>query len=219
MSLRFLSVLVGVGLLALASPLSARIERGGSAEGLMKEAQEAFNAGNYEQAIKVSSDAITGRVGKASERAKFHLIRGFAYQRTQKCAEALPDFDAAIEGLEPTASAYAGRAICLNALQKGDRGVADLTKAIELAPEDGQYLGMRCIAHFNQKQYDAAIPDCEKVAAKDPANTSAMMASAASHEILGHKAEALAAWQKLLAADPASQPAKDGVARLTVATQ
>lgn len=185
------------------------------ANDLIEKAQEAFNAGKMDEVIAATTEAIDRKLAKGEMLGQFHLIRGYALQRTQKCAEAMPEFDSAISLLEPMANAFAARALCADVLRTGDRGLADITKAIELAPEDVQYVSIRCVTNFNLKNYQAATADCDKAVAAEPGDTTAMLAGAASYEYLGNKPQALAMWRKLLAADPANQPAKDGVARLS----
>lgn len=177
------------------------------------EGDKALVAEDYATAVKHYTKALSSKKLKGDNRASILTNRGIAYVSLKDCPSAIPDFSEAIEeSTEPRASALAGRGDCYAKDGKVAEGLADLKAAVAAAPQEMSYVGALCSAAFNAKIYADAAPSCEAYAAATN-NLQVLRGAAQSYEEIGNKAKANELWRKLLAADPGSQPAKEGIAR------
>jgi tetratricopeptide (TPR) repeat protein len=88
--------------------------------------------------------------------------RGLAYYNQQKYAQAIADYNKAIE-LDPNdADAYYNRGIAYADQQEYAQAIADYNKAIELDPKYAYAYYNRGIAYYNQQKYAQAIADFNK---------------------------------------------------------
>lgn len=203
-------------LLLAGSAYAARMPSDGS---LSKATIKAIQAGDaaitakdYPAAIAAYTIAIDSKELKGDPLASILINRGISYYSIQQCPSAIPDFDKSIEiAREPNAQAYAGRGQCYMDTGKSAEGVADFKQAVALKPEDASFAGALCSATFNAKIYLESGPACEAYLVFVPDNAQIMEATAASYQYAGNKAKALEMWQRLLALDPNSAIAKQGI--------
>ncbi len=182
----------------------------------LKAADEAFKAERWEEAIARTSDVIEDGDLVPENEAIAYLIRGFAHMRMKNCAGAAPDFAKSLEIGPERATTWGARAECEVELKQLDAALVSWNKAVELDTQNAAFRVGRGVFHYNNKRYAEAKADAEAALAIEPNNQTALQVNAAALEQLGQKAEALAAWRKLAAADPESQSAKDGVARTSL---
>jgi tetratricopeptide (TPR) repeat protein len=184
-----------------------------------KASVEALEAGvkalqdkDYPTAVKEFSRAIEiGGMSENNEKAA-HLNRGIAYVQIKDCPSAIPDFDKALEIGGDDALAYIQRAQCNAETGKVAAAIPDAKKAIEMMPDDASYATLLCAISFNAKVYAEAAPACETVVVRfDPQNAQLTQATAQSYDAIGNKAKAKEFWTKLLALDPSSEAAKQGI--------
>ncbi|MFT3810714.1 MAG: hypothetical protein QM698_12415 [Micropepsaceae bacterium] len=203
--------------LALVSPAAAHIrdkKNNESKESVkaLEEGVKALQASDYQKAVDEFSRAIEiGGMNEQNEKAA-HLNRGIAYVQLKQCPNAIPDFGKALEIGGDDALAYIQRANCQSEAGQTALAVADTKKAVALMPEDAEYAKLFCAIAFNGKIYAEAGPACENVVVRfEPANAQLVQAAAQSYDLAGNKAKAKELWEKLLALDPSSEAAKQGI--------
>jgi protein O-mannosyl-transferase len=97
--------------------------------------------------------------------AEFYLNRGLQSGRTGHAADAIKDFDTAIQ-LRPTyAQAYNNRGIANAMLLNYTASFADFARAIQLQPDYAEAYFNRGVAHRNKGEMDDACADFSKAAA------------------------------------------------------
>lgn len=95
-----------------------------------------------------------------------------------------------------------------------DPAISDLTKAIELKPDEaGTYLA-RALALLKQEKLDAAVKDLDKVIELDTKNGTAYFVRAQISEKLGQQDRARADFEKAAEIDPGNTEAVASAARL-----
>lgn len=173
---------------------------------------EAMKASDFQKAVDEFSRAIEiGGMNEQNEKAA-HLNRGIAYAQLKQCPKAIPDFDKALEVGGDDALAYIQRGQCQSDVGQVQLAVADVKKAVAMTPDDPAYAKLYCAVAFNGKVYAEAGPACENVVVRfEPQNAQLTQASAQSYDAAGNKAKAKEMWTKLLALDPSSEAAKQGI--------
>lgn len=215
----FRSAVLLAASLALALPASAYLEnRKANDEKEAIEALqvgvEALKAGNFQGAVDAFTRAIEiGGMNDQNIKAA-HLNRGVAYVGLKQCPNAVPDFDKALEVGGDDALAFIQRAQCHSEAGQVAAAVADAKKATAMLPDDASYANLYCAISFNGKVYAEAGPACENVVVRfEPQNAQLTQASAQAYDATGNKAKAKEMWTKLLALDPTSEAAKQGIKR------
>jgi tetratricopeptide (TPR) repeat protein len=131
---------------------------------------------------------------------------------TVKGGSALPSQVATAAAEPSTAAEFARRGAAFTSRHEYDKAIADLTRAIELAPNDPTYLFERARAYQENRQPFLAMADLNKSLALKPDDIPALTTRAAFHLAGRDKAHALA---DLAAAD--RQAAKQADVRFTLA--
>ncbi len=178
----------------------------------LKAGDAAMQAGEFEKAIEEYTKVINSKELDGENLASIQLNRGIAYVSVKQCPNAIEDFSGVIaNSAAPHPAAYAGRGQCQLEAGKTAEGIADIKQAVALAPTEGSYVGTLCSASFNAKIFVEAGPACEAYSAFVPDNAQIIEASAVAYQNAGNKAKALEMWNKLLALDPNSAVAKQGI--------
>ena len=137
-------------------------------------------------------------------RAASYNQRGLAYSNSKRHAEAVPDYNRAIE-LAATSMFYNNRGWAYLELGRLDESLADLDKALDLGPSNETALGNRSRLFMMRKQYPQAIADCDSALRLNPKATWAVSRKADAQRSLSPMpatpAAALAA-PKLLSPEP-----------------
>lgn len=192
---------------------------------IVRQGDEAYNAGNYEGAVSYYSSAIeTEKSG-----SEIYNNRGMAYLKLEKYPEAEADFQAALSlddkkdlywnnlGLTlyyqdklPEAKEAFSKAIALNnketsyylnhgdlaiALQSYEEAVEDYTSALSLDRTLKLAYHNRAAAYFNLGQYDKAVEDYTAGIEMDPGNLVLFWNRAESYRMLEQYQEALEDYQ------------------------
>lgn len=209
-------------MLAIVSPADAAVGAGKAAERRVKEAiedmnagVEALNAGDNAGAVQYFTEAIDSGVLQPDNLFNAYLARGSAYERLGQCNNAIPDFTAAAGVMPQDARPYAQRGNCHATLKQIPQAIADLKQAVALDPAEPGYGAFLCAVAYNNKVWPEAGPACDAAFRAAPTDKDLAQAAAASWEMGGDNARANALWKALLALDPNSQEAKDGIARTT----
>ena len=100
---------------------------------------EALRAGNVELAVSSFTSALNAGDLAPAYVPNAYVGRAQAYMRTQKCASALSDIDAALNLRPKYMEAYVLRANADGCLAKPDMALADLNSAIAISPIAGVY--------------------------------------------------------------------------------
>jgi tetratricopeptide (TPR) repeat protein len=155
------------------------------------------DAGEHERAIRF----LTRAIKRAPKKARLRAERAYALEALGREDEALADFDAAI-ALEPeVAEFHQGRGRCLPAERRAE-ALAELTRAIELDPDDAGYWTSRSFARFDAGALDDALADAERAIELDPRLATALMARGRVHEARGDLPRALADYEEAGRLDP-----------------
>ena len=77
--------------------------------------------------------------------------------RSRDPAKALNDHNRALELMPGDGHFYAARSLTLEALNQPDPAIVDLDRAIEIFPQNTEYLRRRASIHFNQGRIDMAL--------------------------------------------------------------
>lgn len=175
---------------------------------------EALKAGEFQKAVDAFTRAIEiGDMNAQNEKAAY-MNRGIAYGQLKQCQSAVPDFDKALEIGGDDALGYVQRAECQSELGQTAPAVADAKKAVAMTPDNADYAKLFCAITFNGKVYAEAGPACENVVVRfDPTSKELTQASAQAYDVSGNKPKAKEMWTKLLALDPSSEAAKQGIKR------
>lgn len=97
--------------------------------------------------------------------AEFYLNRGLQSGRNGHAADAIKDFDTAIQMRPSYAQAYNDRGIAYAMLQNYAASYADFARAIQLQPDYAEAYFNRGVAHRNKGEMDDACADFRKAAA------------------------------------------------------
>lgn len=179
----------------------------------LQDAEEAMNNENWEVAITKLNAVIAAKTLKGFNLGVAHFQRGMAYYRLNRCADAMPDYDVAVELMPEDANPVSARGFCHLELGNEPAAIADFTATIALDEKNLSALSNLCVIHYNGARYAEAVPFCVKAAELAPDNASLLKAKAAALELAGDKPGALEAWKALLALTPDDKDAQDGVAR------
>lgn len=128
------------------------------------------------------------------------------------CGNAIKKSPAKFEG-------YQGRAVAYFNLKNNDAGLADLTKALELAPKIVALWGMRSDFYMSVQKYDSALTDINKILEISPNNQTALYRRAQIYSRTGKKDLAIADLKTILAANPNQAEAKKTLAQLQPADE
>lgn len=203
---------VAAAALLLAGPAAALSAKG--AVGKLNDGIEALQKGDAATAVPLIGEAIDSGKLEGENLFLAYFTRGAGYAMLQQCPNAIPDFDKAIAMKATDPQVFAQRGSCLAQTGEAEKAVADLKQAAALAPDNKEYAEFHCAVAFNGKIHAEAGPACENAVLKfSPDNKELVQASAQSYEAAGNKAKANEMWKKLLALDPASEAAKQGVQR------
>ena len=200
--------------LAFALMLPAAAREKASAVKKLNEAVTALQGGDAATALPLLTDVIDNGGLEGENLWIAYFSRGAAYSMLKQCANAIPDFTKALELKPQDHQSYAQRGNCYNDTKQVELAIADLKQAVALDPTNEGYAGFLCAVAFNGKVHAEAGPACEAYVVKfKPNDAELIQASAQSYEAAGNKKKANEMWKRLLAVDPKSEAAKQGIAR------
>jgi tetratricopeptide (TPR) repeat protein len=178
------------------------------------QAQEALNNNNPELAIELFTKSIDSRAFNDQPDAMGNLYfgRGNAYRRKGDCTAAIADYTKALEFVTK-GDIHFSRAACYLELKQDDLALADLDSAVKVDPDAASYRSARCILLFNRKDFAGALPDCEKALTAIPNDKNLLTAASQAAEQTGNRQRAAELYRRLLAADPGSTVATEGLQR------
>jgi tetratricopeptide (TPR) repeat protein len=167
---------------------------GQAAQQLYKDALTDFN-----HAIEILDNA-TERF--TTQKVTSHISRGKTYFDIGRSAEAIADFDKAID-LDPTyAEAYINRGAAYGKIGQFDRALADFNKGVELKPDNAFGYFNRSFLFNQLKKFDLALRDYDSYLALEPGNISILYERAVAKRTLGHPADAISDLNEVLRLAP-----------------
>jgi Tfp pilus assembly protein PilF len=133
--------------------------------------------------------------------------RGFAFLHARQYAEALRDFNQALELNANDADAYVGRGTLSSRTGKHAAALTDLDRAIEVDPRYAEAYAKRCFVKMMLDRPPDAAPDCERAVALDPRHRDALTNLGVVYAALGRQGDAEASYRRALAIDPGNADA------------
>ena len=133
-----------------------------------------YSKGKYREAVEVYTEAI----GIDPYNVHLYINRGIMHRdseypprkNSKKIADALKDFEHAIELYPDYSSSYHQRGITHTLTGDFEDAVADYTKAIELNPRDPDYYTNRSAVYRAMEIYEKALMDASKAIELNPRN-------------------------------------------------
>jgi tetratricopeptide (TPR) repeat protein len=184
------------------------------AQQLPNQALEALQAKDFDRAIELYTKAINSGAFKDQPEAMgaMYFNRGNAYRQKGDCTAAIADYTKALEYVQK-GDLYFSRGACYLEQKQDDLALADFDSAVKTDPSAISYRSARCILLFNRKDFQGALPDCEKAVAAQPTNKNLLTAAAQANEQVGNRPRAAELYRQLLALDPGNPVATEGLKR------
>lgn len=129
------------------------------------------------------------------------IVRGTAYAETNRVDEALADFNS-ISDLEDDKWAFQRRAIAYHDMGRYDEELADLTRAIEIDPENVWSIQARGRTYWLVGRYDEALADLTRAIEIDPEDDWTIAHRGATYRSMGRHDEALTDYNRAIELDP-----------------
>ena len=167
-----------------------------------KACSEAQRRGDYDDAIRLCTDAIaSGELGVAWQHAVY-TYRGRAWHGKGDYDKAIADFTKSIELYAGIVDPYYYRGLAWGNKRDFDKAIADFTKTIELDPQNAQAYYFRGLAWGTKSDYDKAIADFTKAIEIDPKYAKAYRSRGLAWDKKGYNDKANADYEKARAIDP-----------------
>jgi len=171
-------------------------------KGMAKEAAE-----NYSEAIRLGPGKSAAWVG-----------RGMARVIERRFDDAIKDYSTAI-GLSPdNASIYLNRGYVFLAKGEPLKAIKDLSSVLKISPDSAIALNNRGLAYRKIGRNDRALEDYTAAIRVSPLYALAYNNRGYVHEEIGEKSKAIQDFRNALAIDPSLVAARDGLVRLSAAS-
>ncbi|WP_326667397.1 tetratricopeptide repeat protein [Streptomyces canus] len=159
--------------------------------------------GDEENGVTRATDLLLTRPGlDPAGRAEAHALRGRDLRNRQEYAQALEEYDRALE-LDPEQPlAHYGRGVTHQLLEDYPAALAALDRAAELAPDSGWILAERAETYRLASRLDEADADFSRAVALDPMDDIALTGRAVCRHSMGRLDESLADFNRALSIDP-----------------
>lgn len=159
---------------------------------------DAYNQGNYLEAIKYFTDVINNDPNNAEA----YNYRGKAYGNLKNYEQAINDFTKAIELAPNVADYYYNRGKTYVFLENYEQAINNYTKAIELKPDFAEAYSERGFAYACIGEFEKAIRDANNAIELNPNIASVYKWRGAIFYIIGKYDEALADLNKAYQISP-----------------
>ncbi len=175
---------------------AAYAERGGARIGL----------GANELAVSDLTHALSLSDSSSPDRARIYGNRGLAYLNQSKHAQAMADFDRALEIDPKMAFAYANRAMSQMQRKNYEPALRDVTRALDLRPSYEFAVLLRAFVNIELKRFADAAGDFRRVLVLSPDNRGAILGLRQAY-LAGKDSEEPAKIKLVRLADTACEPA------------
>lgn len=184
-------------------------------QGNHKKAQAALTQRDYKTAIQLFTDIInSGRLPK-NWVAPTYYMRGKAYRSSKKFAEAIADYEIAVQTDPKMDIAYYEMGASYQETNSHAKAVAAFGKAIALKDNNAGYFYARCVSESYLNKFGDAANDCRRATALKPGDADMLATLGRLYEDQGNKAQAMESYRAALAINPNQAEAKEGLAILT----
>jgi tetratricopeptide (TPR) repeat protein len=124
--------------------------------------EDAFYAGNYDEAIRLYTRAIASGELSQEQLSEVYELRGFTWDDKGDYDKAIADYTKAIEIDPKNSYAYINRGVDWYDKGDYDRAIADYTRAIEIDPKNSDAYYNRSLAWDKKGDDDKAKDDYAK---------------------------------------------------------
>lgn len=166
------------------------------------------------------SNRNRGALIEAVETAKAHIRRGNDCYESGKFKEAVAEYNMAVEleaeiaphfwGGNPYAAVYNNRGAANSEIGCHDKAVDDLSKAIEMSPDEAAFYCNRGAAYDDIEQYDKAISDYSKAIDLEPESPVYYINRGRAYDMIDSKVRAVRDFDRAIQLDPNDYPAYFG---------
>ncbi len=155
-------------------------------------------------AIAESAEIYTELIDAAPKDGRLYTLRGGAFWEQGKKAEALADFDRAIELGYDKPHAFVSRALFNAAIGDFDKAIADYSVAVTKEPEVVSHLVNRAAVLMSMAKFEEAINDYDAAIKLDEKNGSLFQQRAVAKKAMGDLQGSIADFDQSLKLDPKS---------------
>ena len=170
----------------------------------VEEALEAYYRGEYDNAIRLNSEALALNRNYVEAYAN----RGSAYSDKGENDKALADYNKAIEINPRFAGLYSNRGGLYCAMGDYDKAISDCNKALSMDPHDAIAYANRGMAYNKREEYDKAIADYTRAIELNPNLADAYLQRGAVYGVKGEYRLTLADWRMYLKFKPDNEKVK-----------
>ncbi|GEM_PF-1629970 len=143
------------------TPTSAFYKPSPTPDALTAQGIQAFQQGNFAQAVTLLNQAIEGNLTYSS--AEGYLYRARAQSELGNFTAAINDFQLAIQNAPTDAQPYLYRGYTYQNMGEMEKALNDFSKAIELNPNEVWAYRARAAIHAEQGNYQKALDDYDQV--------------------------------------------------------
>jgi Tfp pilus assembly protein PilF len=173
-----------------------------------------FDLGSLSQTSDKREPPKAAPAAASVAEAQAATTRGQTLARSGRSAEALAEFDSAIE-LDPhNAQALYGRGLLHQGEKQHQLAIEDFTAANGLMPQQAEPLLGRALSYLALDKASEAAADLDEAVQADPQNAQTWTTRGLAYERLGDKTKAAASYSRALNLHPRNEAARSGFARV-----
>jgi tetratricopeptide (TPR) repeat protein len=173
-----------------------------------------FDLGSFSSGSDKEEAARPVPAGAAVAQAQVYATHAQVLAKSGKTAEALAEFNQAIEFDPNNAQALYGRGLLYQAEKQDEQAIEDFTAANGLKPQQAEPLLGRAVSYLALDKFKEAATDLDEAAQADPQNAQIWSARGQAYERLGDKAKAAESYGRAIGLRPRDEAARNGLARV-----
>ena len=173
-----------------------------------------FDLGSFSAGSDKEEAARPAPAGAAVAQAQVYATHAQVLAKSGKTAEALAEFNQAIE-LDPNnAQALYGRGLLYQGEKQDARAIDDFTAANGLKPQQAEPLLGRAVSYLALDKFKEAAADLDEAVQADPQNAQIWATRGKAYERLGDKAKAAESYGRAANLRPRDDAARNGLTRV-----
>jgi Tfp pilus assembly protein PilF len=173
-----------------------------------------FDLGSFSSGSDKEEAAKPAPAGAAAAQARVYATHALVLAKSGKTAEALAEFNQAIE-LDPNnAEALYGRGLLHQGEKQDAQAIEDFTAANGLKPQQAEPLLGRAVSYLALDKFKEAAVDLDEAVQADPQNAQIWTARGKAYERLGDKTKAAESYGRAIGLRPKDDAARSGLARV-----